>query len=77
MCMAVPSRIVAIDGQVATVEAFGRQRQTSLMLLEGEATIGDYVILGAGGQFAAELVPHDTALATLDYLSGVLADGLA
>lgn len=77
MCMAVPSRIVAIDGQTATVEAFGRERQTSLMLLEEEASVGDYVILGAGGNFAAEKVPAETALATLEYLSGVLADGLA
>lgn len=77
MCMAVPSRIIAIDGQIATVEAFGRERQTSLMLLEEDAAVGDYVILGAGGNFAAELVPPETALATLEFLSGVLADGLA
>jgi hydrogenase expression/formation protein HypC len=77
MCMAVPSRILSIDGMVATVEAFGRQRQTSLMLLDEEVAVGDYVILGAGGNFAAERVPEETALATIDYLSGVLADGLA
>jgi len=75
--MAVPSRILSIDGMVATVEAFGRQRQTSLMLLDEEVAVGDYVILGAGGNFAAERVPEETALATIDYLSGVLADGLA
>jgi hydrogenase expression/formation protein HypC len=77
MCMAVPSRILSIDGMVATVEAFGRQRQTSLMLLDEEVAVGDYVILGAGGNFAAERVPEETALATIDYLSDVLADGLA
>jgi hydrogenase expression/formation protein HypC len=77
MCMAVPSRILSIDGMVATVEAFGRQRQTSLMLLDEEVAVGDYVIQGAGGNFAAERVPEETALATIDYLSGVLADGLA
>ncbi len=77
MCMAVPSRIVAIDGGVATVEAFGRQRQTSLMLLAEEAAVGDYVVLGAGGNFAAEVVPEDQALEALAYLSQVLADGQA
>lgn len=77
MCMAVPSRIVAIDGQVATVEAFGRERQTSLMLLNEEVAVGDYVILGAGGNFAAEVVPEADALEALAYLSQVLADGQA
>lgn len=77
MCMAVPSRIVAIDGAVATVEAFGTRRQTSLMLLIDEVTVGDYVILGAGGSFAAEKVPEDAALDALAYLSQVLADGQA
>lgn len=77
MCMAVPSRVVAIDNGTATVEAFGRQRQTSLMLLTEEVGIGDYVILGAGGNFAAEVVPEDAALEALAYLSQVLADGQA
>lgn len=77
MCMAVPSRIVAIDGGTATVEAFGEQRQTSLMLLDEEVCVGDYVLLGAGGNFAAEKMPEETALEALAYLSQVLADGLA
>lgn len=77
MCMAVPSRIVAIDGFMATVEAFGAERQTSLMLLDRDAAVGDYVILGAGGNFAAEIVPEDLALEALAYLSQVLADGQA
>ncbi|MGE5516943.1 MAG: HypC/HybG/HupF family hydrogenase formation chaperone [Bacteroidota bacterium] len=75
--MAVPSRIVAIDGTVATVEAFGRQRQTSLMLMTDEVAVGDYVILGAGGNFAAEVVPEEAALEALAYLTQVLADGQA
>ncbi|WP_254434704.1 HypC/HybG/HupF family hydrogenase formation chaperone [Magnetospirillum sp. UT-4] len=75
--MAVPSRIVAIDGAVATVEAFGQTRQCSLMLLGEEAAVGDYVILGAGGTFAAEKVPEEAALAALDYLAEVLESGRA
>jgi len=77
MCMAVPSKVVAIDGETATVEAFGATRQTSLMLMAEEVAVGDYVILGAGGNFAAEKVPEDAALAALEYLSEVLANGLA
>jgi hydrogenase expression/formation protein HypC len=77
MCMAVPSRILSIDNGMATVEAFGETRQCSLLLLADEVAVGDYVILGAGGTFAAEKVPEDAALAALDYLSEVLATGQA
>ncbi len=77
MCMTVPSRIVAIDGLTATVEAFGSTRQCSLIMLEQQAVVGDYVLLGAGGAFAAEIIPEETALEALDYLSQVLADGKA
>lgn len=77
MCMAVPSRILAIDNGVATVLAFGQTRQTSLMLLADEVAVGDYVLLGAGGGFAAEKVPESDALAALDYFAEILASGKA
>lgn len=75
--MAVPSKVVAVDGQMATVEAFGQTRQTSLLMIEEDVRVGDYLVLGAGGNFAAEKVSEETALAAIDYLSQVLADGLA
>lgn len=77
MCMAVPSRIVAIDNGTATVEAFGETRQTSLMLLDEPVSVGDWVLLGAGGNFAAEKVPEATALEALETLAKFMADGLA
>ncbi|MGE5503136.1 MAG: HypC/HybG/HupF family hydrogenase formation chaperone [Actinomycetota bacterium] len=77
MCMAVPSRIVAITDGVATVEAFGVTRTTSLMLLADEVAVGDYVILGAGGNFAAEKVEPERAEEALAFLAQVLADGRA
>ena len=77
MCMAVPSRIISIENGMATVEAFGALRTTSLMLLGDEVTVGDYVILGAGGNFAAEKVEPDVAAEALAYLSDVLANGQA
>lgn len=49
MCMAVPSRVVALDGVMATVESYGSQRQVSLMLLDEEVSIGDYLLIRAGG----------------------------
>ncbi len=63
MCLAVPARIVEIDGHRARVEISGVVRDASLMMLP-EAQIGDYVIMHAG--FAIQRLDEDEALATLD-----------
>ena len=75
--MAVPSRVTAIHDGMATVEAFGALRTTSLLLLDDEIRVGDYVILGPGGTFAAEKVDPEMAAETLAYLTEVLAAGQA
>ncbi|RAU20664.1 HypC/HybG/HupF family hydrogenase formation chaperone [Paramagnetospirillum kuznetsovii] len=77
MCMAVPSRIVSMANGMATVEAFGTTRTTSLMLLEDEVAVGDYVILGVGGNFAAEKLAPELAAEALAYLAEVLDSGQA
>lgn len=77
MCMAIPSRIVAIDGDTATVEAFGVERVTSLMLMSEPVAVGDYLVLGVGGSFAAEKVEAEAAEAALAYLAEMLASGQA
>lgn len=46
MCLAIPARIVSIDGEMATVEIGGVQREASLALVD--ADINDYVILHVG-----------------------------
>ncbi|TRZ99478.1 MAG: HypC/HybG/HupF family hydrogenase formation chaperone [Rhodocyclaceae bacterium] len=45
MCLAVPSRVIASDGLTATVEAEGAQRNVSLMLLDDEDVLGDYLLV--------------------------------
>jgi len=55
VCLAVPSRVVALDGDMATVEAFGETRQVSLLLMHEEVAPGDYLLIQAGG-FAFERV---------------------
>jgi hydrogenase expression/formation protein HypC len=62
MCLAVPSRIVEIKDQVATVDVDGVTREASLMLLD-DISIGDYVIVHAG--FAIERIDEDVAQQTL------------
>lgn len=48
MCLAVPSKIVEIEGMMATVDVMGLRKQISLMLLPEEPHIGDYVLVHAG-----------------------------
>lgn len=64
MCMAIPSRIVALSGEMATVEAFGKLREISLLLMNEEVDIGDYLLVQAGG-FAYERVEPAVALDAL------------
>lgn len=73
MCMAIPSRIVAIDGDMATVEAFGKQRRVSLILMAEPVHLGDYLLIQAGS-FAYERVDPDRALETLAILDGIVDD---
>jgi hydrogenase expression/formation protein HypC len=60
MCLAVPSKVIAIDGDMATVEAFGETRQVSLLLLPEPVALGDYLLIQAGG-FAFERVEVERA----------------
>lgn len=71
--MAIPSRILLIDGDSATVECFGVERVVSLMLMPEPVAIGDYVLIQSGA-FAVETVEAEAALAALDYLRQVLAE---
>ncbi|MBI5783938.1 MAG: HypC/HybG/HupF family hydrogenase formation chaperone [Rhodocyclales bacterium] len=60
MCLAVPSKVIAIDGDMATVESFGETRQVSLLLLPEPVALGDYLLIQAGG-FAFERVEVERA----------------
>lgn len=71
MCMAIPSRIVGLAGEMATVECFGERRDVSLMLIDSPLKLGDYVLVQAGG-FAYERVEPDAAHQTLELLGSVL-----
>jgi hydrogenase expression/formation protein HypC len=69
--MAIPSRVVALAGEMATVECFGEQRDVSLMLMDSPLALGDYVLVQAGG-FAYERVTPTAAMEALDIISSVI-----
>lgn len=71
MCLAIPSRIERVDGLTATVEAQGERREVSLLLLDEEVTVGDYLLVRAGG-LAFERLDAEAALATIAAIDAVV-----
>ncbi len=60
MCMAAPSRVIAVADGMAVTECFGQQREVSLLLLNEEVAVGDYLLIQTGG-FAFERVEPERA----------------
>ena len=58
MCLAVPARIIKIEGDNATVDAMGNQWQAKTTLLE-DVEIGELVLVHAG--FAISKVDEEEA----------------
>lgn len=48
MCLAVPSKIITIGNDVATIDVYGARREVNIMLLPEAPRIGDYVLVHAG-----------------------------
>ena len=47
MCLAVPARIVELNGTAATISVDGALREVDVSLIE-DARLGDYVLVHAG-----------------------------
>ncbi|MFZ7125792.1 MAG: HypC/HybG/HupF family hydrogenase formation chaperone [Desulfobacterales bacterium] len=62
MCLAIPSRITEIQGDMATIDVAGVKRQASLLLIDGPRT-GDWVIVHAG--FAIKKIDEVEAMESL------------
>jgi len=48
MCLAIPSKIVEIDGFKAVIDVCGQKREANLMLLGESVGLGDYVLVYQG-----------------------------
>ncbi|GAA9668542.1 HypC/HybG/HupF family hydrogenase formation chaperone [Helicobacter pylori] len=48
MCLAIPSKVIAINNNVAVLETLGVQREASLDLMGESVKVGDYVLLHIG-----------------------------
>jgi hydrogenase expression/formation protein HypC len=69
MCLAVPAKVIAIDGAVAHADMMGNMITADVSLLE-KVGIGDYIMVHAG--FAIQKYDEDEAKATLELLSDLL-----
>lgn len=74
MCLAVPMRVVSLDGDTAVCEIDGVKREASLMMVE-DVAVGDFVLIHAG--FAIEKLDEEDAKETLALFRQLLADGVA
>jgi hydrogenase expression/formation protein HypC len=68
MCLAVPVKIVAIDGDEAETEIGGVRRRVSIALTP-EAKVGDYVLLHTG--YAISIIDEAEAEETLKLLEEI------
>jgi hydrogenase expression/formation protein HypC len=72
MCLAIPSKIIHIEGFKATVDVYGARREVNLMLLPEEANIGDYVLVHAG--FAIQKVEWEYAQETFKVIDTIIEE---
>jgi hydrogenase expression/formation protein HypC len=70
MCLALPMRIIAVDGALATIATAGLEQRASLMLVPA-AKVGDYVLVHAG--FAISVIEEAEANETLELLREISA----
>jgi len=70
MCVAIPAKIISIEGLLAVIEVYGARRQVNLMLLPEEAEIGEYVLVHAG--FAIQKVDVEAGKESLKLFDEVL-----
>jgi len=70
MCLAVPARIVELDGDSAIVDLEGVRKETSVMLLD-DVAVGDYVLIHVG--YALERIDPLEAEKTLELFAELRA----
>jgi hydrogenase expression/formation protein HypC len=73
MCVGVPSKIVKIEDSMALIEVLGAQREVSLLLLDEDVQLGDYVIVHAG--FAIRKIQEEDAHVNLDLMKTMFGVG--
>ncbi len=63
MCVAVPAKVLKINGNIAEVNLMGVLKKVDISLIP-DVKINDFVIVHAG--FAIQIIEQEEALKTLD-----------
>lgn len=71
MCLGVPGRILEVDGELATVDFWGIQRQVRLDIVDEPVAPGDYILNHVG--FAIRRIPEAEIAATLELYEVLLS----
>ncbi len=74
MCLAAPSRVIEVREGMAVTECFGQRREVSLLLLNEDVAVGDYLLIQAGG-FAFERVEPARAAEALALMRELMEQG--
>ena len=74
MCLAAPSRVLEVRDGVAVTECFGQRREVSLLLMNEDIAVGDYLLIQAGG-FAFERVEPERAEEALTLMEELMSQG--
>ena len=74
MCLAAPSRVLEVHDGMAVTECVGQVREVSLLLMDEEIAVGDYLLIQAGG-FAFDKVEEVRALEALELMRELTAQG--
>jgi hydrogenase expression/formation protein HypC len=74
MCLAAPSRVLELRDGMAVTECFGQQREVSLLLMNEDVAVGDYLLIQAGG-FAFERVEAARAEEALALMRELMEQG--
>ncbi|MBU2600769.1 MAG: HypC/HybG/HupF family hydrogenase formation chaperone [Actinobacteria bacterium] len=77
MCLAIPARIISIDGIKGVIDLEGVRREISLILCP-EAQVGEYALVHAG--FAISVIDEEQArlgLETFEEFRRILEEGAA
>ncbi|MBH0240733.1 HypC/HybG/HupF family hydrogenase formation chaperone [Helicobacter pylori] len=71
MCLAIPSKVIAINDNVALLETLGVQREASLDLMGESVKVGDYVLLHIG--YVMSKIDEEEALESIELYQEMIA----
>ncbi|RKV54665.1 HypC/HybG/HupF family hydrogenase formation chaperone [Helicobacter pylori] len=71
MCLAIPSKVIAIKNNVAILETLGVQREASLDLMGESVKVGDYVLLHIG--YVMSKIDEKEALESIELYREMIA----